>query len=55
MILQMLETHLWLFEQFSCNGCNTVHRSDKPWTGIWNDLSIEQILMRAVMRRGGLT
>jgi len=54
-IQQMPESHPWLFDQFSGNGCHTVHHSDRPWTGIWTDLSIEQILMRALMSHGGLT
>ena len=55
MIQELPETHPWLYEQFAVNGCHTVHRSDRPWTGIWTDLSIEQILMRSLKSRGGLT
>ena len=55
MIQELPETHPWLYEQFAVNGCHTVHRSDRPWTGIWTDLGIEQILMRSLKSRGGLT
>ena len=53
MIEDMPETHPWLYEQFANNGCHTVHQSDRPWTGVW--MSIEQILMRSLKSRGGLT
>ena len=55
MIHELPETHPWLYEQFAVNGCHTVHRSDRPWTGIWTDLGIEQILMWSLKSRGGLT
>ena len=55
MIQEMSETHPWLWHQFVDSGCHAVQRSGRPWTGIWTDLSIEQILMRALKSRGGLT
>ena len=49
------QSHPWLHEQFVRFGYHTVRRSDRFWAGIWTDLAIEQILMRSVKSRGGLT
>ena len=35
-------------------GNNTVRRTEKTWSGIWTDLSIEQILMKSLKGRGGV-
>lgn len=42
------------FSQFT-KGDFTVRRSDKFWSGLWTDLSIEQVLMRSMKSQGGLT
>ena len=42
-----------IFEQFTA-GNHTVKHSEKTWSGIWTDLSIEQILMRSLKGRGGV-
>src|SRR6218665_1725628 len=55
MMQDMPETHPWLYEQFACHGLQSVRRSDRQWAGIWTDLAIEQILMRSLKTRGGLT
>ena len=47
-------THPELYEQFS-RGFHTVRRSDKYWAGLWTDLVIEQVMMRALKSRGGLS
>ena len=52
---QLPETHLWLHEQFEQHGFHTVRRSDRYWSGLWTDLVIEQVLMRSLKSRGGLT
>ena len=44
-----------LYEQFTHNGYHTVRRSNRFWSGIWTDLTIEQVLMRSLKTRGGLT
>ena len=36
-------------------GYHTVRRSDRFWAGLWTDLIIEQVLMRSLKNRGGLT
>lgn len=55
---QMLEletTYPWVHTNFSEHGYHTVRRSDRFWAGLWTDLIIEQILMRGLKSRGGLT
>ena len=55
---QMLELetkHPWVHKNFVEHGYHTVRRSDRYWAGLWSDLIIEQVLMRALKTRGGLT
>lgn len=50
--VKLLETeHPSIFEQFIL-GNHTVRRTEKIWSGIWTDLSIEQILMKSLKGRG---
>lgn len=37
------------------NGYFTIRRSNKFWSGIWSDMTIEQVLMRSMKTSGGLT
>ena len=45
------------FQEFSSSGTFTIRRmpSAKLWTGLWNDMTIEQVLMRAMKSSGGIT
>lgn len=43
------------YEKFITKGYFTIRRSDKFWSGIWSDMTIEQILMRSMKSSGGLT
>ena len=43
------------FQEFSSSGSFTIRRSDKLWAGVWSDMTIEQVLMRAMKTSGGLT
>ena len=43
------------FQKFSSMGNFTIRRSDKMWAGVWTDMTIEQVLMRAIKTSGGLT
>ena len=45
--------HPSIFEQFTL-GNHTVRRTEKIWSGIWTDLSIEQILMKSLKGRGSV-
>ena len=55
MMLNLPEKHPWLYQKFNDAGFHTVHRSDRYWTGISTDLAVEQVMMKAVKSRGGLT
>ena len=55
---QMLELETkypWVHEKFAKDGYHTVRRTDRYWNGLWTDLIIEQVLMRSLKSRGGLT
>ena len=43
------------FEDFVQKGYFTIRRSEKFWSGIWSDMTIEQTLMRSMKSCGGLT
>ena len=45
--------HPQIFEQF-VSGNHTVRRTEMIWSGLWTDLSIEQILMNSLKGRGGV-
>ena len=55
MMRELPVSHPWLHNEFAKHGFHTVRRSDRYWSGLWTDLVIEQVLMRAVKSRGGLT
>ena len=42
-----------LYNQFMM-GNHTVKRTEKAWSGLWTDLSIEQMLMKSLKGRGGV-
>jgi hypothetical protein len=55
---QMLELDTkfpWVYECFAVHGYHTVRRNDRYWAGLWTDLIIEQVMMRSLKSRGGLT
>lgn len=43
------------YEKFTKEGLFTIRRSDRFWSGLWSDLTIEQTLMRTMKSQGGLT
>ena len=43
------------FNFFSHNGYFTIRHTSKFWSGVWSDMTIEQVLMRAMKTNGGLT
>ena len=55
MMKELPKTFPDLYEQFTHNGHHTVRWSNRFWSGIWTDLSIEQALMHSLKTRGGLT
>ena len=52
---ELPSTHPWLHHCFSEQGFHTVRRSCRYWAGLWTDLIIEQVMMRSIKSRGGLT
>ena len=47
--------HPWLHQCFINKGFHTIRRSNRFWAGLWTDLVIEQVMMRSIKSRGGLT
>lgn len=43
------------YEKFVVNGWFSIRRSDKFWSGVWTDMTIEQTLMRSLKSSGGLS
>lgn len=43
------------FKKFTSEGYFTIKRTDKFWSGVWSDMTIEQTLMRLMKSSGGLT
>ena len=55
---QMMELETdypWVYKNFTENGYHTIRRSNKFWAGLWSDLIIEQVMMRSLKSRGGIT
>ena len=55
MKVNLEHTHPWFYQRFAVEGLFVVRRSERFWAGLWPDLTIEQIMMRALKSRGGLT
>ena len=51
----LTKQHPWSYIKFAEEGCHSVRRSNRYWAGIWTDLVIEQVHMRALKSRGGVT
>lgn len=43
------------FMLFTSEGFFTIRRTHKFWSGVWSDMTIEQVLMRSMKTQGGLT
>lgn len=43
------------YQKFVTSGYFTMRRSDRFWSGIWSDMTIETTLMRSFKSRGGIT
>jgi hypothetical protein len=52
-VVELARTHPEVYRQF-LDGEHTVRRTSKSWSGIWTDLSIEQILMKSLKGKGGV-
>ena len=53
-MLELKNTHPWVYQWFKEGSLPTVKRSDKYWAGLWADLVIEQVMMRSIKSNGGL-
>ena len=54
-MLQLKEDEPRLYQKLSSECMFFINRTEKQWSGLWTDLVIEQVLMRAIKNRGGLT
>ena len=54
-MLNLKNTHPWVYEQFTEGRLHTVRRSEKFRAGLWTDLIIEQVMMRSIKSSCGLT
>ena len=54
-MLELETTYPWVYKNFAELGFHTVRRTESFWAGLWTDLIIEQVLMRSLKSRGGLT
>ena len=43
------------FKKYTTQGYFTIRRTNKFWSGIWTDMTIEQVLMKMMKIQGGLT
>ena len=43
------------FKKYTAQGYFTIGRTNKFWSGIWTDMTIEQVLMKMMKVQGGLT
>ena len=55
LMLELPNEYPWLYQCFIDQGFHTVRRSSRYWAGLWTDLVIEQVMMRSIKSRGGLT
>ena len=55
LMLELPDKYPWLYEKFVAGGFHCVRRSNRFWAGLSTDLVIEQVMMKAIKSRGGLT
>ena len=55
LMLELPAGHHWLYEQFTEHDYHTVRQIDRYWAGLWTDLIIEQVTIRSIKSRVGLT
>ena len=54
-MLELPKDYPWLHKMFINKGFHAVRRSSRYWAGLWTDLGTEQVMMRSIKSRGGLT
>ena len=55
LMYQLPTEHPWLYRCFIEQGFHVVRRTSRYWAGLWTDLIIEQVMMRSIKSRGGIT
>ena len=55
LMMDLPKDHPRLYQKLATEGHLVICRTDKYWAGLWPDLVIEQVLMRSLKSRGGLT
>ena len=54
-MLHLKDSHPQVHEKFAQQGAHVKTKSERYWAGLWPDLIIEQVMMKSVKSRGGLT
>ena len=52
---ELQTNYTWVYDSFVNSGYHAVRRSDRFWARLWTDLIIEQVMMRSLKSRGGLS
>jgi len=55
MMMDLPDKYPWLFERFSSGRSHSIRHSDRHWAALSTDLIIEQVMMKSVKARSGLT
>ena len=55
LMLNLKGSHPQVHEKLAQQGVHVIRRSERYWAGLWPDLIIEQVLMKSLKSRGGLT
>ena len=54
-MLELPSNYSSLCKSFEDNGNHTIRRSNRYWAELWSNLVIEQVMMKSIKSRGGLT
>ena len=54
-MLELPSNYPSLCKSFKENGYHTIRRSNRYWAELWSNLVIEQVMMKSIKSRGGLT
>ena len=54
-MLELPSNYSSLCKSFKDNGNHTIRRSNRYWAELWSNLVIEQVMMKSIKSRGGLT
>ena len=54
-MLNLKNSHTWVYEQFTEERLNIVRRNENLWAWLWTDLIIKQVMMRSIKSSSRLT